>query len=305
MSRSRLHKMRTTSLRSAIFPITLSRASRWHDSNRRESGSEKSPSPKSASRQRRFAVSINFRVDGDVGLTPIFSNAAPDLFKARIRIGARVCSTVVGARIHRQLWQVRPKASFFRIWTRPVLGPLCSGAGARRLHQLHRVLGRSMLCFMTTEKATFGAGCFWGVEETFRQLKGVTSTAVGYAGGNKDNPSYEDVCSDETGHAEVVQVEFDPSQINYDQILDVFWSNHNPTTLNRQGPDVGTQYRSVIFYHSPEQKAAAEKSKQKIAESGKFNRPIVTQIEPAPKFWRAEEYHQRYLEKRGQSHCAI
>ena len=158
---------------------------------------------------------------------------------------------------------------------------------------------------MTTEKATFGAGCFWGVEETFRKLSGVSSTAAGYAGGNKENPSYEDVCSDETGHAEVVQVEFDPSEITYDQILDVFWSNHNPTTLNRQGPDVGTQYRSVIFYHSPEQKAAAEKSKQKISESGRFNRLVVTQIEPAPKFWRAEEYHQRYLEKRGQSHCAI
>ena len=158
---------------------------------------------------------------------------------------------------------------------------------------------------MATEKATFGAGCFWGVEETFRNLKGVTSTAVGYAGGNKENPSYEDVCSDETGHAEVVQLEFDPSQISYDLLLDVFWSNHNPTTLNRQGPDVGTQYRSVIFYHSPEQKAAAEAAKQKLGASGKFNRPIITQIEPAPKFWRAEEYHQRYLEKRGQSHCAI
>ena len=158
-------------------------------------------------------------------------------------------------------------------------------------------------CSMTTEKATFGAGCFWGVEETFRKLTGVTSTAVGYAGGTKDDPTYEDVCSDETGHAEAVQVEFDPSQISYDDLLDVFWSNHNPTTLNRQGPDVGTQYRSVIFYHSPEQKAAAEKSK--IDTSSRFNRPIVTQIEPARKFWRAEEYHQRYLEKRGQSHCAI
>src|ERR1700739_2639742 len=156
---------------------------------------------------------------------------------------------------------------------------------------------------MTTEKATFGAGCFWGVEETFRKLKGVTSTSVGYAGGTKENPSYEDVCSDETGHAEVVQVEFDPAQIVYDQLLDVFWSNHNPTTLNRQGPDVGRQYRSVIFYHSPEQKAAAERSK--VDQSGRFNRPIVTRIELAPKFWRAEEYHQRYLEKRGQSHCAI
>jgi len=156
---------------------------------------------------------------------------------------------------------------------------------------------------MTTEKATFGAGCFWGVEETFRKLKGVISTAVGYAGGAKENPTYEDVCSDETGHAEVVQVEFDPAQIRYDELLDVFWANHNPTTLNRQGPDIGTQYRSVIFYHSPEQKAAAEDSK--IRMSGHFNRPIVTQIEPARKFWRAEEYHQRYLEKRGQSHCAI
>ena len=158
---------------------------------------------------------------------------------------------------------------------------------------------------MQTEKATFGAGCFWGVEETFRSLKGVTSTAVGYAGGTRESPSYEDVCTDETGHAEVVQLEFDPSQIGYDELLNVFWSNHNPTMMNRQGPDVGTQYRSVIFYHSPEQKAAAEKSKQKLAESGKLNRPIVTQIEPAPPFWRAEEYHQRYLEKRGQSHCAI
>jgi peptide-methionine (S)-S-oxide reductase len=156
---------------------------------------------------------------------------------------------------------------------------------------------------MTREKATFGAGCFWGVEETFRKLKGVISTSVGYAGGNRDTPTYEDVCTDKTGHAEVVEVEFDPSQIDYGQLLDVFWSSHNPTTLNRQGPDVGTQYRSVIFYHSPEQKAAAEKSKTEKA--AKFPRPIVTQIEPAPKFWRAEEYHQRYLEKRGQSHCAI
>jgi peptide-methionine (S)-S-oxide reductase len=158
---------------------------------------------------------------------------------------------------------------------------------------------------MKTEKATFGAGCFWGVEEAFRKLNGVVSTAVGYGGGTKDNPSYEDVCRDETGHAEVVEVEFDPSQINYNQLLDVFWSNHNPTTLNRQGPDVGKQYRSVIFYHSPGQKAAAESLKDELEKSRRFNRSIVTQIEPAPKFWRAEEYHQRYLEKRGQSHCAI
>ena len=158
---------------------------------------------------------------------------------------------------------------------------------------------------MKTERATFGAGCFWGVEEIFRNLKGVLSTAVGYAGGTKENPTYEDVCTDETGHAEVVEVEFDPSQIGYEDLLNVFWSNHNPTTINRQGPDVGTQYRSVIFYHSPEQKVAAEASKAKLDQSGKFKRPIVTQIEPAPKFWRAEEYHQRYLEKHGRAHCAV
>jgi peptide-methionine (S)-S-oxide reductase len=155
------------------------------------------------------------------------------------------------------------------------------------------------------QKATFGAGCFWGVEETFRKLKGVLSTAVGYAGGTKENPTYKDVCTDETGHAEVVQVEFDPSQVTYDELLDVFWSNHNPTTLNRQGPDVGTQYRSVIFYHSPGQREEAMASKEKAEKSGRFKRPVVTQIEPAPTFWRAEEYHQRYLEKRGQSHCAV
>jgi peptide-methionine (S)-S-oxide reductase len=158
---------------------------------------------------------------------------------------------------------------------------------------------------MSKEKATFGAGCFWGVEEAFRQLPGVSSTAVGYAGGGKENPTYEDVCSDATGHAEVVEVEFDPAEIAYTKLLDVFWSNHNPTTLNRQGPDVGTQYRSAIFYHSPEQKQQAEASKAALEKSGRFPRPIVTQIEPAPKFWRAEEYHQQYLRKRGQTHCAI
>ncbi len=155
------------------------------------------------------------------------------------------------------------------------------------------------------EKATFGAGCFWGVEETFRKIDGVTSAAVGYAGGRTENPTYEDVCSHETGHAEVVEIEFDPAKVSYRQLLEVFWSNHNPTTLNRQGPDVGDQYRSVIFYHSPEQRAAAEASKEELEKSGRFRRPIVTQIEPAPKFYRAEEYHQRYLEKRGLSHCAI
>src|SRR4026207_338442 len=171
-----------------------------------------------------------------------------------------------------------------------------------RLHSRHN---HSILFLMGTKKATFGAGCFWGVEETFRNLKGVLSTAAGYAGGKKDNPSYEDVCTDKTGHAEVVEVEFDPSQITYEELLGIFWSNHNPTTLNRQGPDVGTQYRSVIFYHSPEQKAAEEESKKALAKSGRVQREIVTQIEPAPKFFRAEEYHQRYLEKRGLSHCAI
>ena len=158
---------------------------------------------------------------------------------------------------------------------------------------------------MTTEKAMFGAGCFWGVETTFRNINGVTNAAVGYAGGTTDNPSYENVCTDRTGHAEVVEVEFDPTKVSYEQLLDVFWANHDPTTLNRQGPDVGTQYRSVIFTYSPEQKATAEKSKTAMDASGRFKRPIVTQIEPAPKFHRAEEYHQRYLEKRGLAHCAI
>lgn len=158
---------------------------------------------------------------------------------------------------------------------------------------------------MAIEKATFGAGCFWGVEATFRNVQGVVNATVGYAGGTKQNPTYEDVCSDETGHAEVVQVEFDPEQVTYRNLLNVFWTNHDPTTLNRQGPDVGTQYRSVIFYHSPEQKAAAEESKAEMERSGRFRRPIVTQIEAAPTFWPAEDYHQRYLEKRGLAHCHI
>jgi peptide-methionine (S)-S-oxide reductase len=142
------------------------------------------------------------------------------------------------------------------------------------------------------EKATFGAGCFWGVEAEFRELKGATSTAVGYAGGHTVNPTYKDVCTDTTGHAEVVQVEFDPAQVRYEELLRMFWENHDPTQLNRQGPDVGTQYRSVIYFHSPEQEAAARKSKEELANSGKFRRPIVTEIVPAPEFYRAEEYHQ-------------
>jgi len=155
------------------------------------------------------------------------------------------------------------------------------------------------------EKATFAAGCFWGVEAAFRKVKGVTSAAVGYSGGSLPNPTYKDVCTDKTGHAEVVQLEYDPAQVSYEQLLEVYWSIIDPTTLNRQGPDFGTQYRSVIFYHTPEQKAAALASKEKLARSAKYQRPIVTAIEPAAEFWRAEEYHQRYLEKRGLSGCAV
>ena len=155
------------------------------------------------------------------------------------------------------------------------------------------------------EKATFGAGCFWGVEVKFRQIPGVTDAAVGYAGGKFENPTYEDVCTDRTGHAEVVQVTFDPAKVGYDQLLEVFWGSHDPTTLNRQGPDHGTQYRSVIFFHSPEQEAAARASKEKQQASGRFKKPIVTEIARASTFYRAEEYHQRYLEKRGLAVCHI
>lgn len=155
------------------------------------------------------------------------------------------------------------------------------------------------------EKATFGAGCFWGVEAAFRQIEGVKATAVGYAGGSTDRPTYEDVCTDRTGHAEVVEVEFDPARVGYDRMLQVFWENHDPTTLNRQGPDVGSQYRSVIFFHSPEQERAARDSKEAEQASGRHARPIVTEIVPAPTFHRAEEYHQQYLEKRGLSSCRM
>jgi peptide-methionine (S)-S-oxide reductase len=154
-------------------------------------------------------------------------------------------------------------------------------------------------------KATFGAGCFWGVEETFRKLPGVTGTAVGYTGGSLANPTYQDVCTDQTGHAEVVEVEYDPAVVTFEQLLDVFWNSHDPTQLNRQGPDVGRQYRSAIFYHTPEQKTAAEASKAALQASGRFRRPVVTEITPAAPFWRAEEYHQRYLEKRGMGSCHL
>ena len=154
-------------------------------------------------------------------------------------------------------------------------------------------------------QASFGAGCFWGVEAAFREAPGVRETAVGYQGGTLKNPGYEDVCSGRTGHAEVVHIEYDPGKISYDQLLELFWAEHDPTTPNRQGPDVGTQYRSVIFYYTPAEKAAAEASKAKLEASGRFKRPIVTQIVPAPEFYRAEEYHQRYLEKRGRRSCAL
>ena len=158
---------------------------------------------------------------------------------------------------------------------------------------------------MNLETATFGAGCFWGVEAAFRKLPGVKSTAVGYCGGNFERPTYKQVCTDKTGHAEAVQIEFDPVKITYERLLDAFFSLHDPTTLNRQGPDFGTQYRSVIFYHSPEQQATAETTKAKLDRSGKLSRPVATQIVPAAPFWRAEEYHQRYLEKRGLSSCGV
>lgn len=158
---------------------------------------------------------------------------------------------------------------------------------------------------MSTEKATFGAGCFWGVEAAFRQTPGVKDAIVGYAGGQTQNPTYEEICSNDTGHAEVVEVTFDPAEVSYETLLEAFWRNHDPTTRNRQGPDVGSQYRSVIFYHSPEQKTAAEANLAELDKSGRFRRPIVTQIEPAPTFYRAEEYHQQYLAKHGRTHCAI
>jgi peptide-methionine (S)-S-oxide reductase len=156
---------------------------------------------------------------------------------------------------------------------------------------------------MTTEKATFAAGCFWQVEANFRQVMGVKATTVGYTGGRTQSPSYEQVCSHTTGHAEAVEVEFDPDQVSYDDLLQAFWQSHDPTQLNRQGPDVGDQYRSAIFFHSPEQETAAKESKEKA--QANFGKPIVTEITAAEKFWPAEDYHQRYLEKRGVASCAI
>ena len=155
------------------------------------------------------------------------------------------------------------------------------------------------------EIATFGAGCFWGIEAAFRRVPGVLDAVVGYSGGHTQNPSYQDVCTDTTGHAEVVQVTFDNEKLSYDQLLNVFWTIHDPTQVNRQGPDYGKQYRTAIFFHSPEQEAAAGKSKLTLEASGKLRRPVATEITPAGPFWRAEEYHQRYLEKRGAASCHI
>lgn len=156
-----------------------------------------------------------------------------------------------------------------------------------------------------TNTATFGAGCFWGVEAAFRQLEGVTATAAGFMGGHVDHPSYEQVCRGDTGHAEVVHVTFDPERVSYEELLDVFWSNHDPTQVNRQGPDVGHQYRTVVFVHDEQQRKAAEASKQELEASATYQRPIATSIEDAGPFWEAEEYHQRYLEKRGLASCTV
>ena len=154
-------------------------------------------------------------------------------------------------------------------------------------------------------EATFAAGCFWGVEAAFRQVEGVLETAVGYSGGDYENPSYKDVCTGKTGHAEVVRVKFDPERVSYEELLDVFWSEHNPTTKNRQGWDIGTQYRSAIFYHDDEQKAVATESRDRLEASRRYRRPIVTEITQVSKFYLAEEYHQRYLEKCGLATCKI
>ncbi len=155
------------------------------------------------------------------------------------------------------------------------------------------------------EKATFAAGCFWGVEATFRELPGVVSTAVGYIGGKTENPTYRQVCSHATGHAEAVEVTYDPAKVSYDDLLTVFWENHDPTQMNRQGPDIGDQYRSEIFFNNAEQEAAAKASKERLQQSGRFRRPIVTAINPAETFYMAEDYHQQYLEKRGMASCHV
>ena len=155
------------------------------------------------------------------------------------------------------------------------------------------------------ETAIFAAGCFWGVEETFRKLKGVKSTRVGYTGGHKSSPTYEEVCHGKTGHAEALEILFNPKEVSYEELLKIFWQSHNPTTQNRQGPDIGSQYRSAIFFHSPEQEAAARKSRVEMEHSGKWKSPIVTVTVPAAGFWPAEEYHQQYLSKNGKKFCHL
>lgn len=156
-----------------------------------------------------------------------------------------------------------------------------------------------------TETATFAAGCFWQVQEAFIHIKGVLKTTVGYTGGDLDNPTYDKVCSDKTNHAEAVQIEFNSKIVSYEKLLEIFWNNHDPTTVNRQGPDIGSQYRSVIFYHSPAQKTAGENSKNQLDQSGKYQNTVVTQITAAKKFFPAEDYHQQYLHKRGLSNCQV
>jgi peptide-methionine (S)-S-oxide reductase len=154
-------------------------------------------------------------------------------------------------------------------------------------------------------KATFGAGCFWGVQLRFQQVPGVTATAAGFEGGSTERPSYRDVCTDATGHAEVVEIDYDPAKVSYQQLLDLFFELHDPTQLNRQGPDWGTQYRSVVFFHSPEQEAAAKETIARLTAEKRFTKPVVTQVVPAQSFWRAEDYHQHYLEKRGMTSCHV
>src|ERR687887_1601241 len=183
---------------------------------------------------------------------------------------------------------------------RPPFSRRPTADGAALLHQFGSTQSGGGI---VEKKATFGAGCFWGVEAAFRQLEGVTRTRVGYTGGTLENPTYEDVCSHTTGHAEVVEVTYDPEQVSYERLLEVFWGKHDPTQLNRQGWDIGDQYRSVIFFHDEEQRAAAEGSKAELDASGRYRKPIVTVIEPAQTFFRAEEYHQQYLEKRGRATC--
>ena len=173
------------------------------------------------------------------------------------------------------------------------LKALLPGAESKRASTLNHAPPGAKL-----ETATFGGGCFWHVEDDFRKLEGVVSTRVGYEGGTKPEPTYADVCSNQTGHIEVVQVEFDPSRISYERLLDAFFQMHDPTSMDRQGPDAGTQYRSVIFYHSPEQKKTAEEFRHRAEKNGRFTRPVVTVIAPASTFWKAEEYHQQYYEKR-------